>query len=160
MNLIVAPFPKDTQERIARDMNRLFNLFLPEVRRAIGTKRPDYILLEDFQAVCLFYYLQGELLRLQGSTRLNQTNAEVDFWQTDKVTIWITEIWLLLLALEFQESGKVLMINDLMKEFFPKIFESSIIFGRDAINMLKKIEAQLPSGREIPEEAEELLMLI
>ncbi len=160
MSLIVAPFPKETEERIARDMNRLFNLFLPEVKRTIGAKNPEYICLEDFRAACLFYYLQGELLRLRGSMAIEQKNSQVDFWQTEKITIWMTEVWLLLLAMEFQESGKAIMVNSLMKDFFPKIFESSIIFGRDAIEMLKKIEARLPSGKEIPEEAEELLMLI
>lgn len=160
MGLIIAPFSKDTEARVARDMNRLFNLFLPEVKQTIGAKNPEFICLDDFQATCLFYCLQGELINLRRSRVLETRNAQADFWQTEKITIWTTEVWLLLLAMEFQESGRILMINNLMREFFPSIFESSIIFGRDALKMLKKIEAQLPSGREIPEEAEELLMLI
>ena len=84
MGLIVAPFPKETEERIARDMNRLFNLFLPEVKRTIGAKNPEYICLEDFRAACLFYYLQGELLRLRGSMVVDQKILRLIFGKPKK----------------------------------------------------------------------------
>ncbi len=160
MGLIVAPLPKPEVELVARNMNRLFNLFLPEIKRIIKTNRPECIFVEDMDALCLFYSLQGEIASLKKSKAIETKNAEVDFWQPEKITVWTTETWLFLLALEFQDSGKTQMVNGLMEEFFPKIFESSIIFGREAITMLKRIEAKLPSGRQIPEEAEELLMLV
>lgn len=160
MGLISAPLPRKVEEAVARDMNRLFNLFLPEIRFAMMAQEPKSIWVKEPEVVHLFYALQGSLQTLREPKDGILRNADADFLGVSRTTIWTTEAWLFFLALEFANSGKIEMVNDLMRESFPKMFESPLIYGVEAVDVLRRVEARLPSGRQIPEEAEELLMLI
>ena len=152
MGLITPPLSRKTEEAVAKDMNRLFNLFLPEIRSAMKAREPE--------VVHLFYALQGSLQTLREPEGRILRNVDTDFLGVSRTTIWTTEAWLFFLALEFVNSGRIEMVNDLMRKSFPKMFESPLIYGVEAVDILRRVEARLPSGRQIPEEAEELLMLV
>ena len=160
MGLITPPLSRKTEEAVAKDMNRLFNLFLPEIRSAMKAREPESIWVQEPEVVHLFYALQGSLQTLREPEGRILRNVDTDFLGVSRATIWTTEAWLFFLALEFVNSGRIEMVNDLMRKSFPKMFESPLIYGVEAVDILRRVEARLPSGRQIPEEAEELLMLV
>jgi hypothetical protein len=124
-------------------------------------REPESILVRPPEVVHLFYLVQGSVHSMKEPEGLSiLRHGDGDFLGVGRTTIWTTEAWLFFLGMEFVNSGRIEMVNDIMRESFPKMFECPLIYGVDAINILRRIEAKLPTGRRIPEEAEELLMLI
>ena len=159
MRVARKPLSQKSAFEFAANFNILVNRFLPGVRTMLKEDAPESIIL-PLEITLVYFDAIRENMEVERPMAQTHLEPEYDFSGTVEATTFITNAWLFAVALELKEFGRVGMITDGILVFFPGIFEPTIVYGKDVINMLREIEKGLPHGDKIPAEAGTMLKMI